>query len=214
MNSFPLFIQKLLIISTLVVFTACGSKKVEKIYTGEKIYNKPQFTKQEYVKIIKRPTLFNDLNSAITELGNQILINNIKNQNIKKVILTSFVNLSEFKKTSTFGRASSESMINELHIRNFRVLDFRGQDYISINENGEYFLTRDTKKLKEKYGEVYILVGTYSKFDQNSISINARLMNIDSGEVISTGRVIYLNGECELFDLCEENKVEMKVIKG
>ena len=39
-------------------------------------------------------------------------------------------------------------------------------------------------------------------------------MNIDSGEVISTGRVIYLNGECELFDLCEENKVEMKVIKG
>ena len=191
-------------------FTSCA----ERTYVGEQIYNKPHFSSQQYSKIVQRPTIFMDLNSAITELSNQILINNVVNQKEKKLLLTTFVNLSELKKTSIFGRVASESMINELHIRNFQILDFRGQNYISVDNNGEYHITREVGKLKNQITNAYILVGTYSLFDQNSIAINARIMNFESGEVISSGRVIYSMSNCRLFDLCNENKSKIEMIKG
>lgn len=200
----------LFLLSISFIFISCA----ERTYVGEQIYNKPHFTSQQYSKIIQRPTIFMDLNSAITELSNQILINNIVNQREKKLVLTTFVNLNELKKTSIFGRVASESMINELHIRNFQILDFRGQDYISVDNNGEYHITRDANKLKKQVKNTYILVGTYSLFDQNSIAINARIMDFDTGAVISSGRVIYSMSNCRLFDLCDENKSKIEMIKG
>ena len=192
------------------IFNSCA----ERTYVGEQIYNKPHFTSQQYSKIIQRPTIFMDLNSAITELSNQILINNIVNQREKKLVLTTFVNLGELKKTSIFGRVASESMINELHIRNFQILDFRGQDNISIDNNGEYHISREVNKIKKQVKNAYILVGTYSLFDQNSIAINARIMKFETGEVSSSGRVIYSMSNCKLFDLCDENRSKIEMIKG
>lgn len=191
-------------------FISCA----DRTYLGEQIYNKPHFTSQQYSKIVQRPTLFIDLNSAITELSNQILINNIVEQSKKKLVLTTFVNLNELKKTSTFGRVSSESMINELHIRNFKIVDFRGQNYISVNSSGEYHITREFEKLKKDLKDYYILVGTYSLFDQNTVAINARIMDFNSGEIISSGRVIYSMSNCKLFDLCDERKNKIEVIEG
>ena len=39
-------------------------------------------------------------------------------------------------------------------------------------------------------------------------------MNFESGEVISTGRVVYSMSNCKLFDLCDETKSKIEVIKG
>lgn len=191
-------------------FTSCA----ERTFIGEQIYNKPHFSSQQYSKIIQRPTIFMDLNSAITELANQILINNIVQQDKKKLAITTFVSLNDFKKTSTFGRVASESMINELHIRNFHILDFRGQENISINKNGEYHISREIDRIKNKISDAYILVGTYSIFDQNSIAINIRILDSQSGEVISSGRVVYLMQNCRLFDLCDDTKSKIEMIKG
>ncbi len=69
----------------------------------------------------------------------------------KPVLLTTFVRLDNLKKTSEFGRVLSESMINELSNRGFNVIEFRGQVGVSVNEQGEYFITRDTSKLKNTY---------------------------------------------------------------
>lgn len=191
-----------------LILTSCTGRG----YVGEQIYNKPNYTQQSYAKMIQRPTLFMDLNSAITELANQILINNVILQERKKLVLTTFVSLNDFKKTSTFGRVASESMINELHIRNFKILDFRGQDNISIDKNGEYHITREKEKIKNKIANAYILVGTYSLFDQNSIAINARVLDFESGEVISSGRIIYSLTDCKLFDLCDKEVNKIRVI--
>lgn len=133
---------------------------------------------------------------------------------IKKLAITTFVSLNDFKKTSTFGRVASESMINELHIRNFHILDFRGQENISINKNGEYHISREIDRIKNKISDAYILVGTYSIFDQNSIAINIRILDSQSGEVISSGRVVYLMQNCRLFDLCDDTKSKIEMIKG
>lgn len=86
--------KKYCLLVLVLFFTSC----TERAYVGEQLYNKPRFTQQQYAKMVQRPTIFMDLNSAITELSNQILINNIIKQNQKKIVLTTFVNLNELKK--------------------------------------------------------------------------------------------------------------------
>ena len=156
---------------------------------------------------------YNNLNAVVVSMSDQLLKStNIKLKHKKRIALTAFVELSQFNKTTKFGRVLSESMFNELHIRGFKVLDFRGQDAISINNDGEFHLTRDISKLKPKINNAYIMVATYSQFDYNSLAINGRIIDLDSGEVISTSRTIYQSSDCRLFDLCDKVN-NIKLIK-
>jgi len=145
----------------------------------------------------------NNLNSTILNLANQLFSSNTKGENLK-IILTSFVDLNSFDTTSTLGKLVSESMFNELHIRNFSVTDFRGKETISVNEDGEFHISRDAKKLKDTLTNIeYVLVGTYSKFENQSLLINARIIDSISGNVISSARSIYQPRNCQTFNICE-----------
>ncbi len=167
--------------------------------TRDANYNKPY---------AKKDNIYQDLNGAIVAIADQLLTSNIKKQSDTSLILTSFVQLAQFNKTTTFGRLISESLFNELHIRKFKVIDFRGQDAIVVNANGEFHITRDIKKLKDQIETIeYIVVGTYSPFENESILINARIMDSLSGEVISSARIIYHPKDCSLFDMCKKPKV-------
>ncbi len=166
--------------------------------TQDAHYSKP------YAKI---NSIYQDLNDAIVAISDQLLLSNIRKQSQTSLVLTSFVQLGQLNKTTTFGRLISESLFNELHIRKFKVTDFRGQDAVVVNKNGEFHLTRDTKKLKDQIDTVeYIVVGTYSQFENESILINARIMDSLSGELISSARVIYKPKDCSLFDMCYKPK--------
>ncbi len=151
------------------------------------------------------------INEAVIELGEQLFLNSFKAEKQKKIAITSFVNLDKLKNSSTFGRSLSESLINELHTRKFSIIDLRTQKNISINKQGQFYISRDLKKLKKKKDEIYVLVGTYSKFDYKSLVLNARLVNYDTSEVISTARVVYVYEDCSLFNLCTQKK--MKIVR-
>ncbi|MDD2699293.1 MAG: FlgO family outer membrane protein [Arcobacteraceae bacterium] len=148
---------------------------------------------------------FTDLDSAVAEISNQLLLNipsNAQKQN--KLILTTFVDLNTLSKTSPFGRVISESLIDELHSRNFKIVDFRMQEMLTINKEGEFSLTRDVTKLKDEVQEAFIVVGTYSVVDEHSVVLNARIMNTFTSDVISTAKVIYHFKNCEEFNICKE----------
>jgi len=151
---------------------------------------------------------YDDLNNAVIELSNQLLLN-IKSSNQKnnKFTVTTFVNLNDFQSTSSFGRVISETLINELHTRNFKVIDFRTQDSLSVDNNGEFILTRDTNKLKDEIPQSLLLAGTYSKINENQIVLNARIVDNFTSEVISTAKVIYTYENCEDMNICfDKNK--------
>ena len=174
--------------------------------------SEPSSDVQHHRYAAKSNNVYNDLNGAIVELGNQLLANQIAVKQKKKIAITSFVDLNQLNKTTTFGRVLGESMINELHVRGFKVSDFRGQDAIAVNSTGEFHLTRDIAKLRPQIANSYILVGTYSLFDYDSIAINARLINFDTGDVISSARIVYTYENCKLFDLCQggtESKINI-----
>lgn len=148
---------------------------------------------------------FTDVDAAVAEIANQLLLNipsNAQKQN--KIILTTFVDLNTLAKTSPLGRVISESLIDELHSRNFKIIDFRMQEMLTINKNGEFSLTRDVSKLKDEVPEALIVVGTYSVIDDSAVVLNARIMNTFTSDVISTAKVIYHFKNCEEFNICKE----------
>lgn len=150
---------------------------------------------------------YTDLDKAIIEISNQLLLNipeTTKKQN--KIILSTFVNLNTLSQTSPYGRVISESLIDELHSRRFKIIDFRMQDVITVNQNGEFLLTRNIQKLKDEIPEGLIVVGTYSVIEENQVVLNARIMNPFTSDVISTAKVIYKFNNCKEFDICEENQ--------
>ncbi len=162
-------------------------------------YNKPYANTNE---------IYQNLNGAIVAIADQLLSSNIKKQAKTNLILTSFVQLGQLNKTTSFGRLVSESLFNELHIRKFKVTDFRGQDAIVVNANGEFHITRDTKKLKDQIDAIeYVVVGTYSIFENDAILMNVRIMDSLSGAIISSARIIYSPKDCSLFNICHKPKI-------
>ena len=177
---------------SLNLFKSSSDPTLDKVRKGD--YHDP------YAKTNR---IYQDLNGAIYAIADELFTSNTNKDKNTSVILTSFVDLNQLNKTTTFGRLLGESMFNELHIRNFKIIDFRGQDAVSVNGDGEFHLTRDVEKLKDHIEAVeYVVVGTYVKFEEKNLLINARILDSETGEVISTARIIYHPVDCKLFDLC------------
>ncbi|HIP13456.1 MAG TPA: hypothetical protein EYG73_12155 [Arcobacter sp.] len=155
----------------------------------------------------------NTLNDAILSIANQLSTNSsLKATDTGTVTITSFVNLQYLNKTSQFGRVLSESLFSELFVRGFNLSDFRGQNAISINGNGEFYITRNVTKLQSEVSNTYILVGTYSKIDQN-IMLNARIIDNKTGKIVSSARAMYSNDDCSIFGTCNNALRKIKIVK-
>lgn len=127
-------------------------------------------------------------NSRVIFLADQLLRN--KSKLIESpIIITSFQNLENLEETNHLGRLISEALIHEMLIRNFRVIDFRLTQNVHTKETGEIVLSRDPKKIKETYRTGFVLTGTYT-LTKNGYFINARIIDIESSEVISTAQVL------------------------
>ncbi len=144
------------------------------------------------------------LENTITSLATQMMQNK-KFQTNKPVLITSFVRLDNLKKTTEFGRILSESMINELSNRGFNVIEFRGQMSVSVNAHGEYYITRNVDKMREKIVNTYVVVGTYSR-QYGKVMLNSRVLDNNNGQIISSARSTYVHGlrnDCVIFKDCK-----------
>jgi len=190
-------IKKLLLLSIItILFTSCGSypKNINKKYKTSKF---SFFANNHYT----------DLNNAVIELSNQLLLNiNSNDKKNNSFTVTTFVSLNDFKSTSSFGRVISETLINELHTRRFKVIDFRTQEALNVDETGEFILTRDTNKLKDEIPQSLLIAGTYSLINKNELVLNARIVDNFTSAVISTAKVIYSFKNCKDMDICFEAK--------
>jgi TolB-like protein len=171
----------------------------------------------DYTKPYARvKSIYQNLNGAIVAIADQLLVSNIAKSKNTSIILTSLVNLNNFNKTTTFGKIISESLFNELHVRKFQVTDFRGQDAVSVNAKGEFHLTRNVEKLRDHIEATeYVVVGTYVKFEKDTVLINARIIDSETGAVASTARVIYKTKDCKLFedsDICQKQKNKLRKV--
>ena len=187
----------------LFFVTGCTVGKNENV---AKEYDKVQTTKQHLAvaaEMQKDVTTQETLESTIASLAAQ-MVENRKMDTNKPILITSFVRLDEFKKTTEFGRIVSESMINELSNRGFDITEFRGQMAISINDEGEYFISRKPHELKSKIPNTYVVVGTYSR-QMGKIMLNARVIDNITGKIITSARATYVHNikeDCIIFKDC------------
>lgn len=206
----------------LTIFNACSNKSqaakqpmlTNKVYheknTLTNTNNDIQVTK-EYIRLAKdkQSNITNQytLEDAINSLATQMMRNQ-KFRTIKPVIVTSFVQLSQLKKTTEFGRVISESLINELSNRGFNIIEFRGQLAVSINEQGEYFISRKIRELKKKVPDTYVVVGTYSR-QNGKVILNSRVIDNITGRIITSARSTYIHkliNDCALFRDCKPQR--------
>lgn len=142
------------------------------------------------------------INNTILELADKLLLSSrIDSEDLGELAITSFVDLHKLNKTTHFGRTLSESMFDELFIRGFNVSEFRGQESLSINKKGEYFITRDIKLLNKTIPNKYILIGTYTTLEDQML-INARILNNTTGKIVASARAYYKSDDCKLLENC------------
>jgi TolB-like protein len=152
-----------------------------------------------------------NINDTILELANKLLNSSrIDTRDLGEIAITSFVDLHKLNKTTNFGRTLSESMFDELFIRGFNVSEFRGQNTLAINGQGEYFITRDVRLLNKSVPNKYILVGTYTNVEDN-VLINSRIINNTTGKIVASARAYYNSDDCSITDTCRKPR-KLKIV--
>ena len=200
---FKSVLRSSILAASLLIITGC-------VYTGNDAVSQEndrvQTTKQHLEVAAdnqKYVTTQNTLDATISSLAAQMMQNKKMDTN-KPVLITSFVRLDQFKKTTEFGRVISESLINELSNRGFNIIEFRGQMAVSINEEGEYFISRKPYEIKGSIPNTYVVVGTYSR-QAGRIMLNARVIDNITGKIITSARSTYAHGvanDCMMFGDC------------
>lgn len=164
----------------------------------------------EFLPIHDSFTRIGHFNSLNIFLADQLERNLDRKSLSNMFIVTSFTNLDNLKESTTFGRLLSENLMHELQVRKWNVFDVRLTKDIIINESGEFSLSRDIKKIRDTYKIGGIVTGTYTVVNK-SIIVNARVMDIETGLIVSSGQfAVPLNDETEslLFD-----KMSLKTMK-
>jgi TolB-like protein len=153
-----------------------------------------------------------NFNSRIIFMADQ-LERNLDRKNLSNtVIVTSFANLNRLSETTSFGRLVAENLIHELQVRKWQVFEVRLTKDIIINESGEFSLSRDIKRLKDQYKIGGIVTGTYS-VTGNNIIVNSRVIDINSGIVISSAQAnLPVNWFTDNLLFSEENLKTMKIV--
>ncbi|MEA3354330.1 MAG: FlgO family outer membrane protein, partial [Campylobacterota bacterium] len=204
-------LKRLLVFVTMfTIFTSnIYANNYGEIYPVNKDYVKyqKQFQDNDQYKYSEHTKL----NKTILELANKLLLSSrINTSDFSDIAITSFVDLHQLNKTTHFGRTLSESMFDELFIRGFNVSEFRGQNTLSVNANGEYFITRDVNMLRNSVPNRYILVGTYTNFEKTML-INARIVDNDNGRIVASARSYYSSDDCSILENCKEPR-KIKIV--
>lgn len=146
------------------------------------------------------------IDDKIRILADKLLASSrLTQKDLGNIAVTSFVDLHQLNKTTAFGRFLGEGIFNELFIRGFNIVDFRVQKALSVNADGEFFITRDVKKINDTVNNTYILVGTYS-YMNGKVLLNARIMDNQSGKIVATAKTHYITKDCKLLGDCPKPK--------
>ncbi len=144
---------------------------------------------KEHLDILSSITPEGNLNSRIIFLADQ-LVRNIDNRfRYEPVVVTTFVNLDNMKETSSLGRLIAENLIHELQVRGWKVFDIRLAKDIVVKPQGEFSITRDIRNIRNYYRVNSVITGTYA-ITSNSVIVNARIIDVKSGVVVSTGQIV------------------------
>jgi len=126
-------------------------------------------------------------NSGMIFLAEQLERNVSAETRTRPTIITTFSDINNFSDTSQFGRVVSESLMHELQIRNWNVVDVRLTKDLIINETGEFSLSRDINRIRTSNPTSNIVTGSYS-VTPDGVILNIRILDVKTGLILSSGQ--------------------------
>lgn len=124
-----------------------------------------------------------DSNSAAHALYNGLTEEQRKGK--PKILVVTFVNIDDLTKTTTFGRMQAEIIATQLSQYGLDTVEVKLMSNIYIKEQtGEFYLSRDIRKLSHKYQADLILAGSYAEA-LDKLYISAKLISPEDNQVWS-----------------------------
>ena len=115
----------------------------------------------------------------------------------KQLVLlpTTFVNLDDLSRTSTFGRFCTEQLAEEMKMRDYGVVELRRlTELLILPRTGELALGRDTDEIFNTYKANAILIGTYTVAGQQVV-LSVRLVQTKTNALMAVGTAIFDRNE-------------------
>lgn len=148
------------------------------------------------------------VNQLVSALSDQLTQNRDFSDLQGPIAITSIVSMDNVEKTSRLGNIVSESLIHEMQVRGYKVIDYKTMDEIEVGKEGDFIFSRVVEKLRSKHNVDYVLSGTCVHF-REGIAINARIIDLKTHVVVSTGQ-IFINSHI-LKRLLKQDKKPMMV---
>jgi len=126
------------------------------------------------------------------------------------ILVTTFVDNNDLESTSRFGRILQEHVSSRLVQLGYSVREIKLAETLEINPRaGETILSRDLKRLRGSQEAQAILVGTFSRSNQN-LYISSRLIDpVNSAVIASDDHRLCMDKDIlALFDLRRSTKEE------
>ncbi len=113
------------------------------------------------------------------------IVKNLKRKGLKKIIISTFVDVDRFYTTNTFGRFITESLMDGMSRKGFDVIEIRAAKELMVQPNiGEMALTRDIDEMMGKYQGQAMILGTYKRVG-DTVFVHTRLIVSDNQEIVS-----------------------------
>lgn len=123
--------------------------------------------------------------SGLIFLADQLERNVDLSEKKRPTVVTSFARLDDLSETSSFGRLVGEHLMHELYIRGWAINDIRLTNNVTINEMGEFSLSRDIKRLRSAVPAANIVTGTYTT-SADGVLLSVRVIDFATGQLISS----------------------------
>ncbi|MEW5802180.1 MAG: FlgO family outer membrane protein [bacterium] len=126
------------------------------------------------------------LDTLIQEMSSELSTVPMEGSPGKKVLITTFVELNNLKKTSAFGRILSERLMTALSDLGFPVIEIRrGHSIYIIEREGEMVLTRNTGKIPDTIHTDAVIYGTYLA-SEREVLITARIARASDFRILKS----------------------------
>lgn len=107
------------------------------------------------------------------------------------IAVSSFVDLKQLTRTSSFGRYLSEQLSTEFQQQGYRVVEIRKSTSITMQEKrGEYGLSRDVSEINPNVAARTLITGTYTLAGDH-ILVNAKVLDNKTAVLITSATMVF-----------------------
>ncbi|SDU64573.1 FlgO family outer membrane protein [Desulfobacula phenolica] len=103
------------------------------------------------------------------------------------IIVASFVDVKNLKKSSTFGRIMAEQVGSRLAQKGYKVIEMKlRHNSVFVQEGkGEFLLSRDLKAISNNHNASAVVVGTYGRI-HDRVYVSARIVNPKNSVILAS----------------------------